>query len=108
MEPTYDVEDGVDGLEPSISVDAEGKLSARLDTTVAEAVTEVVVCEIFLVHRKHLAANVELDLGQRSLRSLGRQNVTLQTISTRLGLRDVCSELLTPMALENFESGMEA
>ena len=109
MDATYNVEDDVDGLEPSVSVDVEGQFTTRLDATVAEAVAEVVVCEIFLVHPKHLAADVELDIWQRSLRSLGWQNVALQTIiSTRLGLWSVYAGILTPMALENFESGMAA
>jgi hypothetical protein len=59
-DPTYNVKDGVDGLEPSVSVDIEGQLSARLNTTVAEAITQVLEWEILFVDSKHLPADVEL------------------------------------------------
>jgi hypothetical protein len=74
---TYDVEDGIDRLEPSVAVDAEWQVSTRLNATVAHAIAEVKVGEVFLLHSEQLATDVKLDERKFGLRDFGRENIAL-------------------------------
>jgi hypothetical protein len=82
MRLTYDVEDGVDRLEPSVTVNAEWQVAARLDTTEAHAIAEVMVCEVFLLHSEQLSTDVELDVREGGLRDSVWENIALWSIST--------------------------
>lgn len=62
---TYDVEDGIDRLQPGVTIDAERKVAARLDATIGEAIAEVVIGQVFFLYRKQLATNVELHIRKR-------------------------------------------
>lgn len=77
MKLTYGVEDGIDRLEPSVAVDAERQVSTRLNATVAHAIAEVMVGEVFLLHSEQLATDVELDKRKFGLRDFGWENIAL-------------------------------
>ena len=81
MKLTYNVEDCIDRLEPSVAVDAERQVATRLTATEAHTVAEVMVCEIFLLHRKQLATDVEPDIREGRLWGIGWEDITLRWIS---------------------------
>ena len=105
---TYNIKDSVHGFQPSVAVDAEGHVAARLDASIARAVGEVVVGQIFLLNAEHLPANVELDVWKRGFGRVGRVYIALYifSIAQEHSLERVSRR--TPWALENFAPGIAA